>query len=237
MKKEAGERVQYTLIRDLPSAERPRERLRDYGASALSTPELLAIVLRTGAAKESVLSVASRLLGRYGGLMGLARASFAELCQVRGLGEAKAAQVQAALELGKRLSAAVPEERPLVRTPADVANLLMAEMMVLEQESLRVVLLNTKNHVLAVQEVYKGSVNSSLVRVSELFREAVRQNCPALILVHNHPSGDPAPSPDDVSMTRQALEAGKTLDIDVLDHVVIGQQRWVSLREKGLAFT
>ena len=236
MKTAEGERVQYTLIRDLPAAERPRERLRDYGAGALSTAELLAIVLRTGTARESVLSLASRLLWRYAGLLGLARAAFAELCRERGLGEAKAAQLQAAFELGKRLAASGPEERPLVRTPADVANLLMADMMLLEQESLRVVLLNTKNHVLGVHEVYRGSVNSSLVRVSELFREAIRQNCPAFILVHNHPSGDPAPSPDDISMTRQALEAAKVLDIEVLDHVVIGQQRWVSLREKGLAF-
>ena len=236
MKTEASERVQYTLIRDLPAAERPRERLRDYGPGALSTAELLAIVLRTGAARESVLALASRLLGRYRGLLGLARAGFAELCQERGLGEAKAAQVQAALELGKRLSAAVPEERPLVRTPADVANLLMADMMLLEQESLRVVLLNTKNHVLAVQEVYRGSVNSSLVRVSELFREAVRQNCPALVLVHNHPSGDPAPSPDDIAMTGQAIEAGRLLGIEVLDHLVIAQQRFESLKERHLGF-
>jgi DNA repair protein RadC len=230
------ERVEYTLIRDLPTAERPRERLRDYGPGALSTAELLAIILRTGAAQESVLSVASRLLSHHGGLLGLARAGFAELCQERGLGEAKAAQLQASLELGKRLSAAGPEERPLVRTPADVANLLMADMMLLEQESLRVVLLSTKNEVMSIREVYRGSVNSSLVRVSELFREAIRQNCPALVLVHNHPSGDPAPSKDDIAMTRQTVEAGKILDIDVLDHLVIGQQRWVSLREKGLGF-
>ena len=226
----------HALIRDLPATERPRERLRDYGAGSLSTGELLAIVLRTGASRESVLALASRLLSRYGGLVGLARAGFGELCQERGLGEAKAAQLKAAFELGRRLASAQPEERATVRSPQDVANLLLPEMGLLEQEELRVVLLNTRNQVLGVHTVYRGSVNTSLVRVGELFREAVRQNCPALVLVHNHPSGDPAPSPDDVAMTKQAVEAGRLLDIDVLDHLVIGQQRFVSLKERGQGF-
>jgi len=226
----------HTLIRDLPATERPRERLRDYGASALSTGELLAIVLRTGASRESVLALASRLLSRHGGLVGLARAGFGELCQERGLGEAKAAQIKAAFELGRRLATAQPEERAAVRSPQDVANLLMPEMGLLEQEELRVVLLNTRNQVLGVHTVYRGSVNTSLVRVGELFREAVRQNCPAMVVAHNHPSGDPTPSPDDVAMTKQAVEAGRLLDIEVLDHLVIAQQRFVSLKERRQGF-
>jgi len=226
----------HTLIRDLPATERPRERLRDYGPGALSTAELLAIVLRTGASRESVLALASRLLSRHGGLVGLARAGFGELCQERGLGEAKAAQLKAAFELGRRLASAQPEERASVRTPQDVANLLLPEMGLLDQEELRVVLLNTRNQVLGVHTVYRGSVNTSLVRVGELFREAVRQNCPALVVVHNHPSGDPTPSADDVAMTKQAVEAGRLLDIDVLDHLVIGQQRFVSLKERRQGF-
>ena len=226
----------HTLIRDLPATERPRERLRDYGAGSLSTSELLAIVLRTGASRESVLALASRLLSCHGGLVGLARAGFGELCQERGLGEAKAAQLKAAFELGRRLASAQPEERATVRSPQDVANLLLPEMGLLEQEELRVVLLNTRNQVLGVHTVYRGSVNTSLVRVGELFREAVRQNCPALVLVHNHPSGDPTPSADDVAMTKQAVEAGRLLDIDVLDHLVIGQQRFVSLKERRQGF-
>ena len=120
----------------------------------------------------------------------------------------------------------------MVRSPQDVANLLRPEMGLLEQEELRVVLLNTRNQVLAVHSVYRGSVNTSLVRVGELYREAVRQNCPALIVVHNHPSGDPTPSADDVAMTRQAVEAGRLLDIEVLDHIVIAQQRFESLKER-----
>jgi DNA repair protein RadC len=226
----------HTLIRDLPAAERPRERLRDYGPGSLSTGELLAIVLRTGASRESVLALASRLLSRHGGLVGLARAGFGELCQERGLGEAKAAQLKAAFELGRRLASAQPEERATVRSPQDVANLLLPEMGLLEQEELRVVLLNTRNQVLGVHTVYRGSVNTSLVRVGELFREAVRQNCPALVVAHNHPSGDPTPSADDVAMTKQAVEAGRLLDIEVLDHLVIAQQRFVSLKERGQGF-
>lgn len=233
---EARRTEYYTLIRDLPASERPRERLRDYGASALSNAELLAIILRTGARREGVLALATRLLSAYRGLVGLARVSFGELCNEKGLGEAKAAQLKAALELGRRLSSTQPEERVVVRSPGDIANLLLTEMGLLEQERLRVVLLNQRNQVLSTPEVYRGSVNTSLIRVAELFREAVRQNCPAIVLVHNHPSGDPAPSNDDITMTRQAVEAGKLLDIEVLDHVIIGQGRYTSLKEQGLGF-
>jgi DNA repair protein RadC len=129
-----------------------------------------------------------------------------------------------------------PEERPTIRSPEDVANLLLGEMSFLEQEELRVVLLNTKNQVMAIPRVYKGSVNTSLIRIGELFREAVRQNCPALVVVHNHPSGDPTPSADDVRVTEQMVEAGKLLEIEVLDHLVLGHQKYVSLKEKGLGF-
>ena len=223
-------------LRQLPPSERPRERLRDRGAAALSNSELLAIILRTGTPSENALALATAALARFNGLPGLARASFGELCTQHGMGEAKAAQVKAALELGRRLLSTQPEERATVRSPQDVANLLLAEMGLLEQEHLRVVLLNTKNQVLAMPEVYKGSVNSAQVRVSELLREAIREGCPALIVVHNHPSGDPTPSPDDIDLTRQLIEAGKLLDIDVLDHIVIGGQGFVSLRERGLGF-
>ncbi len=156
------ERVEYhPMIRDLPPSERPRERLRDCGSEALSNAELLAIVLRTGTSSENVLNLASRCLVRFGGLSGLAKASFRELCGERGLGEAKAAQLKAALELGRRMASAVPEERAVVRSPQDVANLLMSEMGLLEQEELRVVLLNTKNQVIRIPEVYRGSVDTS----------------------------------------------------------------------------
>lgn len=224
------------LIRELPAQERPRERLKKYGAASLSNAELLAIILRTGAASESVLNLSAKLLARFGGLSGLAKAGFGELCMERGLAEAKAAQLKAALELGRRLLSTQPEERMVVRSPEDVANLLQAEMSLLEQEELRLVLLDTKNQVLAISQLYKGSVNTSLIKVSELFREAVRENCPALVVVHNHPSGDPTPSPEDIKITEQIVKAGKLLDIEVLDHLIIGHQRYVSLKERGLGF-
>ena len=224
-------------IREIPSSERPRERLRDLGASALSTAELLAIILRTGSAQQSVLNLASSLLARHGGLGGLARLSFADLLRERGVGEAKAAELQAAFQLALRLNALQPEERPIVGSPADVNALMGGEMTLLDQEHLRVLLLNTRNQVMAVTEVYKGSVSSALVRTAELFREAVRQNAPCIILVHNHPSGDPSPSPDDVVMTKAAVEAGKLLGIDVLDHVIIGDRRFASMKQLGLGFS
>ena len=224
-------------IRDLPSADRPRERLRDFGAAALSNQELLAILLRTGTAKESALALASRLLAQREGLVGLAHANFAELCAERGLGEAKAAQVQAAMELGRRLVAAQPTERATVRSPEDVANLLQGEMGLLDQEHLRVVLLNTRNQVLGTSDVYRGSVHTAVVRIGELFREALRQNAPAVVLAHNHPSGDPAPSAEDIAMTKQAIEAGALLDVDVLDHIILAQGRYVSMKSLKVAFS
>lgn len=224
------------LIRDLPQGERPRERLRDYGAAALSTAELLAIILRSGTAGESVIALATRLLARYEGLPGIARASFGELTATRGLGEAKAAELKAALELGRRLAASGAEERPVIASASDVASLLQTEMGLLEQESLRALLLNSKNAVLAVTEVVRGSVNAAQVRVGEVFREAVRRNAVALILAHNHPSGDPSPSVDDIAITKEAVEAGRLLGIEVLDHIVIGQGRYLSMREHRLGF-
>ncbi len=224
------------MIRDLPVGERPRERLKHYGAGALSTGELLAIILRVGVHGESVIQVANRLLAQYGGLPGLARASFADLCAEHGVGEAKAAQLKAALELGRRLLVASPEERPQVTTPDDAANLIALDMGVLEQEEMRVILLDTRNRVLAIRTVYKGSLNSAVVRIGELFRAAIRANCAAVILAHNHPSGDPSPSPEDVQLTRDAVRAGDLLGIEVLDHLIIGQGRYVSLKQRGLGF-
>lgn len=225
------------MIRELPLSERPRERLQRSGAGALSNAELLAIILRIGGRGENVLDMAQRLLSIYHGLGGLARASAGELAREHGVGAAKAAQVLAAFELGKRLLVASPDERPQVTSPADAANLLMAEMAPLEQEHLRTLLLDTKHRVLASPTVYVGNVNTTVIRVGDLFREAIRLNCVAIIVAHNHPSGDPTPSPDDVKVTEQIVQAGKLLDIEVLDHLVIGQQRYVSLKERGLGFS
>ena len=234
--KTARETEYRPMIRDLPAAERPRERLRDRGSTSLSNAELLAILLRTGTHAENALDMATRLLSRYQGLDGLAHASFQELAQSHGMGEAKAAQLQASLELAKRLSASRSPGRPIIHSPQDVADLLMAEMALLDQEHFRVLVLNTKNQVMAAPTVFVGAVNATTVRIAEVFKEAVRQNCPAIIVAHNHPSGDPTPSPEDASVTRDLVAAGKALDIEVLDHVVIGRQQFVSLKERGLGF-
>lgn len=223
-------------IKDLPTQERPRERLARSGEAALSTTELLAIILRTGVGGESSLAMARRLLSTYDGLPGLARASFSELRAERGLGNAKTAQLKAALELGRRMLLATPEERFIIRSPSDVAQLLMAEMSHLEQEHFRVLHLDTRNRLLGSETVYIGSLNASHIRVAEIFRDAVKRNCAAVIVAHNHPSGDPSPSHEDVAVTRQLIDAGDLLGIEVLDHLVIGQQRFVSLRERGLGF-
>jgi DNA repair protein RadC len=223
-------------IKEMPPDGRPREKLKALGSGALADAELLAIILRVGTQGESVIDLANRLLVTYGGLVGLSRVSFAELCEVHGLGEAKACQLKAALEMGRRLLLAQPEERLQVRSPSDLAPLLMLEMAPLDQETLRVILLNTKNQVTKMLDVYRGSLNSSLVRTAEVFKEAVRVNAAAIIVAHNHPSGDPTPSPEDARVTEQIVAAGKLLEIEVLDHLVIGERTYVSLREKRLGF-
>ncbi len=220
-------------ITDLHESERPRERLKALGAQALSNAELLAILLRVGVQGENVVQLGQRLLQTFGGLSGLHRVSFDELCAQHGVGEAKAAQIKAAIELGRRLSLET-EARPVISSPADAAALLTYEMSGLEQEHLRVILLDTRNHVLEIREVYRGSVNSAQVRIAEVFRDAVRRNATAIIVAHNHPSGDPTPSPEDIALTRSLIQAGKLLDILVLDHLIIGHGRFVSLKERGV---
>lgn len=223
-------------ISDLHESDRPRERLASLGAPALTNAELIAILLRVGVPGENAVEVGQRLLNKLGGLSGLHRAPLSELTGQHGIGEAKAAQIKAAIELGRRLTLESPEERASINSPADAAALVQYEMSALEQEHLRVLLLDRRNRVLEIVEVYKGSVNSSQVRVGELFKDAVRANASAIIVVHNHPSGDPTPSPDDVAVTRAIVQAGKLLDVEILDHLVIGQGRWVSLKERGLGF-
>jgi DNA repair protein RadC len=224
-------------ITDLHDDERPRERLRNLGPQALSNAELIAILLRVGVPGENAVQVGQRLLQAFGGITGIHRAPFDELLRQHGLGEAKAAQIKAAIELGRRLTLESPEERPTINAPSDAAHLVLYEMQALEQEHLRVLLLDRRNRVIEIIDLYRGSVSSSQIRVGEIFREAVRKNASAIIVAHNHPSGDPTPSPDDVAVTRAILQAGKLLDIDVLDHLVIGQGRWVSLKERGLGFS
>jgi DNA repair protein RadC len=223
-------------IRELPAAERPRERLALRGAAGLTAAELLALIWGSGTRGHSAVDLAADVLARYDGLTGLAHATDLELAGLNGIGEARAAQLVAAFELGRRLLADWPAGRWSIRGPADVADRLIMQMGRLEREELRVVILDTKNHVLRVATVYQGNVSASLVRIGELFRDAVRLNAASVILAHNHPSGDPTPSPDDLHLTAEALAAGRLLDISLLDHLVIGHDAYVSLRDRGIAF-
>ena len=220
----------------MPADERPRERLRMRGPESLTNAELVAILLRTGTNGENVVAVAQRILAKFGGLRGLGVAGFGELCNERAMGEAKAAQLIAAVELGKRIVHARPPERRIIRSPEDVYALLFAEMALLDREQLRVILLSTRNEVLSVREVYRGNVSSALVRVAEVFSDAVREGCPSIIVVHNHPSGDPTPSTEDAALTKQLIDAGSLLGVEVLDHVIIAREGHKSLKDLKLGF-
>ena len=221
----------HATVRELPSGERPRERLQHFGPQALSVAELLAIVLRTGTRGDNALELANKLLAKYGGLPGLVRADFRELCAEHGMGEAKSAQVKAALEIGRRLGLMHIDAKYKVRTPADAANLVMLDLAYLDTEQMRILLLDAKSQLVEKISSYQGTVNSAVLRAAEIFRPAIIRNCPGLILCHNHPSGDPTPSDDDIASTKQLVEAGRILDIELVDHIIIGHQRFVSLKE------
>lgn len=229
------EGIYTSRIRDMAAVDRPRERIAEKGAESLSTAELIGVLLRVGVSGENSVQMGQRVLNELGGVLGLQRASFHEVCSLHGLGPAKAAQLKAAIELGRRVAQASPQERRSIQSPADAADLIAYEMQGFSQEHLWVLLLDTRNQVIHIEKLYVGSLNSSMVRVGELFRAAVHKNAASIIIAHNHPSGDPAPSPEDVALTRSAIQAGALLDIAVLDHLVIGQGRYVSLKERGLA--
>lgn len=224
-------------IMDITADERPREKLASSGAQSLNDEELLAILLRTGIQGENAVAMGRRLLDEYGGINGIHQASFDDFCIAKGVGPAKAAQIKAAIELGRRLQVVTGEERPTITSPQDVTRLVQYEMMGLPQEHLWVLLLNTKNQVTSIQKIYQGTLNSSTVRIAELFKAAITKNAAAVILVHNHPSGDPAPSTEDIRLTRAVVEAGRLLDIEVLDHIVIGfADQFTSLKQKKMGF-
>ena len=223
-------------IRELPREERPRERLRQRGAAGLANAELVALLWGTGRAGRNAVELATDAIAGTGGLAALAAASIVELESIPGVGASRAAQLAAAFELGRRLLAEWPTGRFAVRGPHDLADRLVLQMGRLEREELRVVLLNAKNVVLAMPTIYQGNVSTALVRVGELFRDAVRQHAAGVIVVHNHPSGDPSPSPDDLHLTAECVAAGRLLDVPVLDHLIIGHDAYVSLRDRGVAF-
>ena len=223
------------MMKDLPTSERPREKLMNHGAEALSNAELLAILLRTGTQEESVMRLAERILIEAGedGLGGLAHSSIESLMKRKGVGEAKAITIAAALELGKRVAIGNSKKRVIIRSSDDIANYTMPRLRYCDREHFYAILLNTKNHVIASPLISIGTLSESLVHPRELFKEAINHSSSSIILVHNHPSGDPSPSREDIMMTRRIIEGGRLLDIQILDHVIIGDNTYISLREQG----
>jgi DNA repair protein RadC len=224
----------YTVaIREMPADERPRERLVKYGAGVCSAAELLAIHLRTGTPERSALGLGELLLKEFSGLRGVSCASIEELSRIKGVGEVKAVQIVAAVELSKRLSVLNNDERPAIHSPQDVSTLLMPELRDLKKEYLKSLLLDSKNRVMKINTVSIGILDSSLVHPREVFKDAIVASAASIIVAHNHPSGDPTPSIEDKRVTQRLYEAGQLLGIDLLDHVVIGDNRWVSLKQIG----
>ncbi|EDL64694.1 DNA repair protein RadC [Bacillus sp. SG-1] len=221
------------MIRDYPTDERPRERMVQSGAASLSNQELLAIILRTGTKSESVLQLANRVLTTFEGLRLLKEASLEEIMNIKGIGLAKAVQIMAALEIGRRIGNLAYDDRYSIRSPEDGANYVMNDMRFLSQEHFVCLYLNTKNQVLHKQTIFIGSLNASIVHPREVFKEAFRRSAASIICIHNHPSGDPTPSREDIEVTKRLVECGKIIGIEVLDHLIIGEKKYVSLKEKG----
>ena len=224
----------HVTIREMPQDERPRERLARYGAENLNVAELLAILLRVGNSRMSALQLAHHCTSKFGGLRKLAAATVQELGSINGIGLAKACQLKAAFELGKRLATSADIARPLISSPQVAANLLMEDMRYLAQEYFRVLLLDTRNQVIAQRDVSIGTLNASLVHPREVFHAAITHTANAVIVAHNHPSGDPTPSKEDLALTARLVQSGELLGIQVLDHLIIGDGRFVSLKERGM---
>ncbi len=225
--------AKYLTIKELPPEERPRERLQKSGPGALSDSELLAIILRMGTGNVSATELARKLVTHYGGLKGIASASFEELCEIKGIGTAKAAQIKAAFEIGRRFSQTIDTEKDRIRCSEDVKNLFWHKMRTYDKEHFMIVLLDTKNRIIKTETVTIGILDSSIIHPREVFKSAIKSSAASVILVHNHPSGDPAPSRNDTSATIKLREAGELVGISVLDHVIIGEKGYYSFKDNN----
>jgi DNA repair protein RadC len=225
-------------IKDLPTGERPYEKLEKHGSQVLSDAELLAIIIKTGNRNETSVALAQRLLTEDTcdkGLAFLYDLSLEQLRSIKGIGKVKSVQINALMELSKRIAASFGmDDRIIIKSPEDVGRLLMEDMRHLKKEVFKIILLNTKNHILRVVDISIGSLTASIVHPREVFIEAVKSGCGSIILVHNHPSGDPEPSTEDVDTTRRLVDGGNILGIKVLDHIIIGNGKCISLKERGL---
>ncbi|MGH2330551.1 RadC family protein [Thermoanaerobacter mathranii] len=221
------------MIKDLPYEERPRERLIKHGAQVLSNAELIAIIIGTGSKRESAITLAQRLIMEDRGLKFIVDSSVEKLASIKGIGIAKAVKLKAAVELGRRMMLSTGSDSFTITSPEDVISLMMDEMRYLTKEYFKVIMLNVKNKVIAIETISIGSLNTSIVHPREVFKAAIERSCSSIILVHNHPSGDPTPSREDIEVTKRLVEGGNILGIKVLDHVIIGDGRGISLKEKG----
>jgi DNA repair protein RadC len=222
-------------VHDLPLSERPRERLLKLGSEALSAQEILALILGRGIKGESVMVTSQKLLSRFGNLKGIANASVEELTQITGIGQAKAAQIRAAVELGKRLESDAGEgPKPMVKSPADVAAMVRRQLKGKKKEHFLVLCLDTRNRLINCKPVSVGSLDTSIVHPREVFKEAVSSSAASVIFVHNHPSGDPEPSKEDVELTKRLAKAGEIVGIEVLDHIIVCDKSYLSLKAKNL---
>lgn len=220
-------------IKDLPKNERPQERLIRYGSETLSNSELLAVILRTGTKNQNIMMLANSLIKETGGLDQLFNQSIEELTKIKGIGVTKAVQILALSEFSKRFKTYKSGNEYKINTPLDVSNLVMEDMKYLKQEKLKILILNTKNIVTYIRDVFIGTLNSSIVHPREIFCEAIKKNGASIIICHNHPSGDPNPSKEDINITLRLKECGKLIGIDLLDHIIIGENKYVSMKEKG----
>lgn len=223
-----------STIKDIPEEDRPRERLLKYGAEVLSNSELLAILIRTGTKSESAIKIAQKIIGTNEGLQFVSTSTLEELSGFKGIGTAKATQIKAAIELGRRLRNYRTDHRIKISNPKDAAEILMEDMRYLRKEHLKVIFLNTKNMIIDVKDLSIGSLSSSIVHPREVYSEAIRKSSSSIIVCHNHPSGDPTPSGEDINITRRLHEVGKLVGIDLLDHLIIGNGNYISLKEKGI---
>ena len=223
-------------VHDLPRQERPRERLQKLGSEALSAQELLALVLGRGVSGKSVMSIAQELISTFGSVKGVSEATIEELAAIKGIGTAKAAQLKASFELGKRqeLEKESPYEAYDITDPQTVVKAIRSSIKDKAKEHFKLIILNTRNKIITITNVSTGTLSASLVHPREVFRDAIRYSASSVVLVHNHPSGDPEPSEEDLRITRRLVDAGKIIGIDVLDHIIIGKDKFTSFKEKGL---
>lgn len=222
-------------IKDLPISERPREKLQQLGPEFLSNDELIAIIIRTGSKTESAIELSRKVLSIDNrGLAYLRDTTLEELMEVKGIGKCKGAQILAAIEIGKRLSYSEALKKVKITNPETIANLYMDEMRYLHKEHFKIALLDTKNQIIVTEEISVGTLNASIVHPRDVFKVAIKRNANSIILIHNHPSGDPAPSNEDINITNRLIEAGKLIGIKVLDHIIIGDNRYISFKEKNL---